>query len=110
MGADLRRNYSNNYNPTNASGEFSFGPLQTGISTNNRTGNAFASFLLGRGSGFQLLPGVSTYLSFPSYDFYVQDDIKLTSRLTLNVGARYEPAFQLVEKYNRLTHLTVAML
>lgn len=103
-GFDLRRSHSNNFNPTNASGEFSFGALPTGISTNARSGDPFASFLLGQGSGFQLLPGVSTYLSFPSYDFYVQDDFKLSQRLTLNLGMRYEPAFHFVEKYNRLTH------
>ncbi len=104
FGFDFRRSHSNNFNPTNASGEFSFGPLQSGISTNTRSGDAFASFLLGQGSGFQLLPGVSTYLSFPSYDFYVQDDLKVSQRLTLNFGLRYEPAFHFVEKYNRLTH------
>ena len=103
FGFDLRRSYMNNYNPTNASGEFSFGPLQTGISTNSRTGDAFASFLLGQGSGFQLLPGLSSYLSFPSYDFYVQDDFKINSRLTLNFGVRYEPAFHFTEKYDRIT-------
>jgi len=103
FGFDFRRSFMNNYNPTNPSGEFSFGPLQTGISTNSRTGDAMASFLLGAGSGLQLLPGVSTYLSFPCYDFYVQDDIKLTPKLTLNLGLRYEPAFHYVEKYNRIT-------
>ena len=40
FGFDLRRSYSNNYNPTNASGEFSFGPLQTGISTTGASGHA----------------------------------------------------------------------
>jgi hypothetical protein len=104
LGFDFRRSYSNNYNPTNASGEFSFGPLQTGISTNNRSGHPVASFLLGQGSGFQLLPGVSTYLGFPSYDFYVQDDLKISQRLTLNLGLRYEPAFHWTEKYNGITH------
>jgi len=103
FGFDIRRSYMNNYNPTNASGEFSFGPLQTGISGNNRTGDAFASFLLGQGSGFQLLPGLSSYLSFPSYDVYVQDEIKLGQRLTLNLGLRYEPSFHFTEKYDRIT-------
>jgi hypothetical protein len=66
FGFDLRRSLSNNFNPTNASGEFSFGPLQTGISTSKSTGHPVTSFLFGQGSGFQLLPGVSTYLSCPS--------------------------------------------
>jgi hypothetical protein len=104
FGFDFRRSFSNNFNPTNASGEFSFGPLQTGISTSANTGAAFASFLYGVGSGFQLLPGVSTYLSFPSYDIYLQDDFKVSPSLTLNFGLRYEPAFHFVEKYNRITH------
>jgi hypothetical protein len=103
FGFDIRRSYSNNFGPTNASGEFTFGPLQTGISGNNRTGDPFASFLLGQGSGFQLLPGFSGYLSFPSYDFYSQDDFKVTQRLTLNFGLRYEPSFHFVEKYDRIT-------
>lgn len=104
FGADIRRSYMNNYNPTNASGEFSFGPLQTGLTGNNRTGDAFASFLYGQGSGFQLLPGVSSYLSFPSYDFYAQDDFKVSQRLTLNFGIRYEPSFHFTEKYDRITN------
>jgi len=103
FGFDFRRSYMNNYNPTNASGEFGFGPLQTGISSNSKTGDAFASFLFGQGSGFQLLPGVSGYLSFPSYDVYAQDDIRISPRITLNLGVRYEPAFQWVEKYDRIT-------
>ncbi len=103
FGFDFRRGFMNNYNPTNPSGEFSFGPLQTGLTGNSRTGDAFASFLFGQGSGFQFLPGVSTYLSFPSYDLYVQDDFKLSTKLTLNFGMRYEPSFHFVEKYNRIT-------
>lgn len=105
FGLDFRRSFMNNYNPTNASGEFSFGPNQTATTVNNNLtgGQAFASFLLGQGSGFQLLPGLSSYLSFPSYDFYAQDDFKISPRLTLNLGVRYEPSFHYTEKYNRIS-------
>src|SRR5262245_42703539 len=110
FGFDFRRSYMNNYNPTNASGEFSFGPNQTATTVNNSLtgGQAFASFLLGQGSGFQLLPGLSSYLSFPSYDFYAQDDFKISPRLTLNLGVRYEPAFHYTEKYNRISSFNPA--
>ena len=104
FGFDFRRSFMNAWAPNHPSGRFSFGPLQTGISTNSRSGDAWASYLLGAGSGLQLLPGLSSYLSFPVYDFYAQDDIKLTPKLTLNLGLRYEPAFHYVEKYNRLTN------
>ncbi|MEK7751991.1 MAG: TonB-dependent receptor, partial [Acidobacteriota bacterium] len=102
-GFDLRRSYMNNYGPTNPSGEFSFSALQTGLLNVSRSGVAMASFLIGEGSGFQFLPGLSSYLQFPSYDFYFQDDFKLSSRLTLNFGVRYEPAFHWIEKYNRIS-------
>lgn len=105
-GFDFRRGYLNNFSPTNASGEFSFGVLQTGLPGVSNTGVALGSFLLGLGSGFQFLPGLSSYLQFPTYDFYFQDDFKFSSRLTLNFGLRYEPAFHWTEKYNRISNFS----
>jgi hypothetical protein len=105
LGFDLRHSTSRPYSPTNASGEFSFSATQTanlaagGVSG----GDAFGSFLLGLGSGFQFLPGLRSVLSVPSYDLYVQDDFKVTSRLTLNAGLRWEPGFPFTEKENRIS-------
>jgi hypothetical protein len=55
------------------------------------TGDALASFLLG-------MPAVASRAVGPSridgrqyaYNFYVQDDFNLTSKITLNMGLRYE--------------------
>jgi hypothetical protein len=56
------------------------------------TGNGFASFLLGVGSGS---PNQTGFTQFPATDkhllgWYFQDDWRLTRKLTLNLGLRYE--------------------
>ena len=65
------------------------------------SGNAFASFLLG-------IPntGSSPYNASPAFGYhaagvFVQDDIRLTSKLTLNVGGRWEYESPITERYNR---------
>ena len=37
------------------------------------------------------------------YNFFVQDDYRATSRLTFNIGLRYENQRPPTEKYGRLT-------
>ncbi|MCC7500136.1 MAG: carboxypeptidase regulatory-like domain-containing protein, partial [Bryobacterales bacterium] len=72
-------------------------------------GNGIASFLLGTpdGSGNT---GVN-YLSLraatapqaPFYGWYFQDDYKVTPKLTLNLGLRYDLILGITERYNRNT-------
>jgi hypothetical protein len=56
-----------------------------------RTGDAFADWELGlpssAGRGF---PSDTFGGTYTAWHFYVQDDIRLSSRLTLNIGLRYE--------------------
>jgi hypothetical protein len=56
-----------------------------------RTGDAFADWVLGlpssAGRGF---PSDTFGGSYTAWHAFVQDDIKLTSRLTINIGLRYE--------------------
>ena len=55
------------------------------------TGNAFANFLLGiPASESRQIEFNEDHYSRNSYQFFGQDDIELTKRLTLNLGARYE--------------------
>jgi len=58
-------------------------------------GNAYAEFLLGEAATFLQAgatdvtqPGPTTHLYFP---LFVQDDIRLTKKLTVNAGLRWEP-------------------
>jgi hypothetical protein len=56
-----------------------------------QTGNAFASFLLGRPNTTQTPEGLP--LTFPRanrFGFYIQDDWKATPKLTINIGLRYD--------------------
>ena len=64
------------------------------------TGDAFASFMAGAGSGgsagFNALPATS----YDMHGFYVQDDWKATRKLTLNLGFRYEMQTPFTERHD----------
>ena len=57
----------------------------------NANGNAeFANFLLGQADGYnQASKDTVPYLHYVNFEAYVQDDWKITRRLTLNLGVRY---------------------
>jgi hypothetical protein len=71
---------------------------------NGLGGDGYASFLLGYPSG-----GQSNYAAYPFYRQwyiapYLQDDWKVNSRLTVNMGLRYDINEPITEKYNRLDY------
>jgi hypothetical protein len=89
------------------SADFSFnrgitsGPTATLDSTTS--GNAIASMLLGVGSAnAPLRPDLAT--SLRSYAAYFQDNWRVSRRLTLNLGLRYELQRPATERFNRLTY------
>ena len=99
FGVDMRRQESNQRDASYLyGGSYSFSPSQT---NNGSGGNSLASFDLGLISGFSDSP-----VQFPAYyrwhywGGYFQDDIRLRSNLTLNIGLRYEVQTPRMEKYN----------
>lgn len=83
IGGDIRNYRLTSTNSANSRGNFSFTP--------NYTGQAFADFLTGfPTSGARSFPRNLFGLYETRYHFYVQDDWKISSNLTLNIGLRYE--------------------
>jgi TonB dependent receptor len=66
------------------------------------TGNSFASFLLGYAlSGTQLVPNF-TASSLRYQGYYISDTFQLTTKLTLNLGLRYEIPGQWTERHDNM--------
>lgn len=102
FGADMRLIRGNFFRNLSPSGSFSFNPQQTGGPRADTPGGGFAlaSMLVGFGSG--TLPvnnGVSIQNVY--YGFYFQDDWRITPKLTINAGLRYEYETPRTERYNR---------
>jgi hypothetical protein len=106
VGADIRLRRNNLWIIQNGGGSFNFprsltaGPNPASFGAN--AGDAIATLLLGTaGSGsVGSTPGVSLQNWY--IGGYVQDDIKITHKLTVNVGMRYETESPYTERRNTL--------
>lgn len=109
FGADIRRIQFQQRLGLRDNGQFSF--------DGRYTGNAVADFLLGAASSASAQQGlaISNYRS-TSQNYFFEDDYKLTSRLTLNLGLRYEydtPFYEIDGKegfFNTNANLIVARI
>lgn len=90
----------------NAAGTTTFSRLGTSVPTvnNGTSGNSFASFMLGEAnSGNFSVPFVGM-LRFPYHAFFAQDDWKITPRLTMNIGLRYEINQGAYDKHDKMSY------
>ena len=107
FGMEIRRNTHNYYQQNNPSGTFNFDTLMTSVNpfAAAGTGNGFASFLLGYGSGGGVTQNALVAGQMIYRAFYVGDQWQVTSRLTLNYGVRFEQMGPWSERYDRLSVL-----
>jgi TonB dependent receptor-like, beta-barrel len=106
FGGEQRLFYNNFFQPNYPNGYFSFAQhttAQVPYDTNNGIqGNDFAGLLIGYGdpsaSGINVSQSVADKSKETS--FYVQDDWRLTPKLTLNLGLRYQWSTPFTERHN----------
>ena len=104
-GVDIRLRRINYFNVSGAGGAFSFpraftrGPNPSVATATG--GNGLASFLLGYGTGSASTEAGSS-LQDLYFAGYLQDDWRITRRLTLNLGIRYETESPYTERRNQL--------
>jgi hypothetical protein len=89
FGVDFRRFSINDLQLTATS--YNFSTLQTSNGSNSNTGNSFASVLLGLSSQYTADTNAGRFYERSNYfGAYGQDSYKVTRRLTLNYGLRYD--------------------
>ncbi len=70
--------------------------------TGSASGNAAADLLLGKFDNYRQVTGLSSRLRQNLPSFFAQDDIRLSRKLTVNLGVRWEPYFGYVSENNQL--------
>ncbi|HLJ16587.1 MAG TPA: TonB-dependent receptor [Bryobacteraceae bacterium] len=106
LDARLLRTFANRY-PAAIAPDLSFsstytqGPLDNSPSA--PVGQQLAAMLMGIPGGSVTAPATNSYAIQDKYlGLYIQDDFRLTPKLTLNLGLRYEMEWPVTERFNRL--------
>lgn len=95
------------FNSNDQTGQFIFDNTYTRQASNGATNSdvnglqGYAAFLLGLPTTMQIVRRADYSEYSKTYGFFVQDDWKLNSRMTINLGLRYELETPLVERNNK---------
>ena len=106
FGAEQRIYRENDvFSSNDQTGQFGFDNLYTRQNSASGTDfnglQAFAAFLLGLPSTQQIVRRADYSEYSKTWGFFVQDDYRLSNKLTLNLGLRYEVETPLVERQNK---------
>jgi len=112
-GTDIRLHLINFFNVGSSAGTFSFTQAQTqGPNPNTASataGNALASLLLGAGNSGSMPIGSGNELKDWYAAVYGLDNIRLTNRLTLNLGIRYAEESPYTDRHNELNYFSTTV-
>ena len=103
IGWEMRRTYQDDNECQRCAGHFTFSNHTTADPNNlSTTGNSFASFLLGQVDSAGREGSNELRLRNFAFAPYVQDNIKITPRLTVNVGLRWDVMRPFTENDNHI--------
>jgi hypothetical protein len=105
IGWEVRRAFQDDHECAKCGGQFAFSNHTTADPTNvSSTGNAFASFLLGDADSASREFAAESKLRNFYVAPYIQDDIKLTPKLTVNAGLRWNLMVPFNELHNNVVY------
>ncbi len=110
IGGEFQAHEDNYRNYGNGGGTFNFSQLETGLPGVTNSGNAFASFLLGAVDSSSAyfrdsLPGGR----YKYIGMYIDDSFKMNSKLTLDIGLRYEISIPTSDPVGRISYMSPAL-
>jgi hypothetical protein len=101
VGFEMRSQWFKPRQWRNQAGTFTFSFRETALNANVATGNSFASFLLGYVDTANISTPLHVASQRPYYAGFIQDDFRVNSKLTLNIGLRYDLDLPPREQYDR---------
>lgn len=108
-GVEYRMFYAPSHDASNSAGTYSFSDLATALPTSiNTTGDSYASFLLGQVSSASMSYPFSSVSHKAYWSGFIQEDIRVTPKLTLNLGLRYEVVLAPYEVNNQYSIVDLA--
>lgn len=106
-GVDVRNQFFTSVKPGNTSGSYSFTNTWTQRTDDGNTpagsfGHSWAAFMMGLPASVTIPANDSAAMANPYYGWYVQDNWRVTRKLSLALGLRMEYELGPTERYNRM--------